>query len=62
MEAERSGDGCSEGLLGLRTIDVLRTVWLFFALTTPLLRDEALCIRCLDMADMLLPNAKVKTA
>ena len=56
-EAVRSGEGCcSEGLRGLRTIADLTTAWLlFFALTIPLLRDEALCMRCLDMADILLP-------
>ena len=53
-EQVRSGEGCSEGLLGFRPIGVLRTAWLFFALTTPLPRDEALCMRCLDMADILL--------
>ena len=37
-EAVRIGDG----LLGLRTITVLKTAWLFFALTTPLPKDEAL--------------------
>ena len=41
-EAVRIGEGCSAGLLGLRTITVLRTAWLFFARTTPLPRDEAL--------------------
>ena len=54
-EAVRSGEGCcSVGLRGLRTIADLTTEGLlFFALTIPLLRDEALCMRCLDMADIL---------